>query len=131
MRNYKQLILISFSVLLLKADANSFRGKSLDQVLGQKIPISFLNMVSNNYEILPSQINPQRGSYLIVAPDGVINYLNDFVSFKKSQGFNVYLSALSESGGTAEGIKETIETTALRGFDGKLYSIEELCSGAW
>ena len=111
MRNYKQLILISFSVLLLKADANSFRGKSLDQVLGQKIPISFLNMVSNNYEILPSQINPQRGSYLIVAPDGVINYLNDFVSFKKSQGFNVYLSALSESGGTAEGIKETIETT--------------------
>ena len=27
--------------------------------------------------------------------------------------------------------KETIETTALRGFDGKLYSIEELCSGAW
>ena len=27
--------------------------------------------------------------------------------------------------------KETIETTALRGFDGKLYTIEELCSGAW
>lgn len=27
--------------------------------------------------------------------------------------------------------KDTIETTALRGFDGKLYSIEELCSGAW
>ena len=27
--------------------------------------------------------------------------------------------------------KETIETTALRGFDGKLYGIDELCSGAW
>jgi ribose transport system substrate-binding protein len=27
--------------------------------------------------------------------------------------------------------KETIATTALRGFDGKLYGIEELCSGAW
>lgn len=27
--------------------------------------------------------------------------------------------------------KATIETTALRGFDGKLYGIEELCSGAW
>lgn len=27
--------------------------------------------------------------------------------------------------------KDTIETTALRGFDGKLYTIEELCSGAW
>ena len=26
---------------------------------------------------------------------------------------------------------ETIETTALRGYDGKLYTIEELCSGAW
>lgn len=27
--------------------------------------------------------------------------------------------------------KETIETTALRGFDGNLYTVEELCSGAW
>ena len=27
--------------------------------------------------------------------------------------------------------KKTIETAALRGFDGKLYSIEELCSGIW
>lgn len=27
--------------------------------------------------------------------------------------------------------KDSIETTALRGFDGKLYPIEELCSGAW
>ncbi len=27
--------------------------------------------------------------------------------------------------------KETIETSALRGFDGQLYSVEELCSGAW
>ena len=27
--------------------------------------------------------------------------------------------------------RETIETTALRGYDGKLYGIEELCSGAW
>ena len=27
--------------------------------------------------------------------------------------------------------KDTIETTALRGFDGQLYTIEELCSGAW
>ena len=27
--------------------------------------------------------------------------------------------------------KETIETTALRGYDGKLYGIEDLCSGAW
>jgi ribose transport system substrate-binding protein len=26
---------------------------------------------------------------------------------------------------------DTIETTALRGYDGKLYTIEELCSGAW
>ena len=27
--------------------------------------------------------------------------------------------------------KDTIETTALRGYDVKLYTIEELCSGAW
>lgn len=27
--------------------------------------------------------------------------------------------------------RDTIETTALRGYDGKLYGISELCSGAW
>ncbi len=27
--------------------------------------------------------------------------------------------------------KETLNTTALRGYDGKLYGINELCSGAW
>lgn len=27
--------------------------------------------------------------------------------------------------------KETLETTALRGYDGELYGIDELCSGAW
>ena len=110
MYHYKQLILILLSSIILKGDSNSFRGKSKNDVLGQKVPISFVNMISNNYEILPNQINPQRGSYLIIAPDGIINYLNDFVSFKKSQGFDVYVSPLSESNGTSDGIKATIES---------------------
>ena len=65
-------------------------------------------MVLSQYNILASQINPQRGSYLIIAPDGVVNYLDEFVSFKKSQGFDVYLKSLSESGENAAEIKNTI-----------------------
>ena len=86
----------------------SFRGKVKEDIIGQQIPLSFINMVSNNYNILPSQINPQRGSYMIIAPDGVVDYLGDFVSFKNSQGFDVYLIPLSEAGGSAAEIKTMI-----------------------
>ena len=55
MYHYKQLILILLSSIILKGDSNSFRGKSKNDVLGQKVPISFVNMISNNYEILPNQ----------------------------------------------------------------------------
>ena len=58
--------------------------------------------------IFSPQINPQRGSYLIIAPDGVVNYLGEFVSFKKSQGFDVYLKSLSESGGMLRRDQNTI-----------------------
>ena len=111
MCNYKKLIFLLFSLVLINAEESSFRGKNKEEVLGSRIPLSFSNMVSENYKILPSQLNAHRGSYLIIAPDGVVNYLGDFVSFKKSQGFDVYLVALSEAGETANEIKETIETT--------------------
>ena len=52
--------------------------------MGSRIPISFANLIVNNYNIPISQINPQRGSFLIIAPDGVLQYLPDFISFKKS-----------------------------------------------
>ena len=106
MCNYKKLIFLLFSLVLINAEESSFRGKNKEEVLGSRIPLSFSNMVSENYKILPSQLNAHRGSYLIIAPDGVVNYLGDFVSFKKSQGFDVYLVALSEAGETANEIKE-------------------------
>ena len=104
---FKKLVytLLFFGVLL--GSSLSFRGNSKDQIIAKKIPLAFSNMVLSQYNILASQINPQRGSYLIIAPDGVVNYLDEFVSFKKSQGFDVYLKSLSESGENAAEIKNT------------------------
>jgi hypothetical protein len=39
--------------------------------------------------------------------------LGDFVSFKKSQGFYVYVKGLSETGETAQNIKESIHSTLI------------------
>jgi len=104
----KTLIYISLYFSFLNASEISFRGQSKEQFLNHPIPLAFTNIITNNYDILPAQINPQRGSYLIIAPDGVIEYLNDFVVFKKSQGFDVYLFSLSEAGGTPANIKNSI-----------------------
>ena len=103
---YLIIYIISFSFLL--GDDVSFRGKTSEQLMSQPIPLAFANMVMNNYNILPSQINPQRGTFLIIAPDGIIQYLGDFVSFKNSQGFDVDVIALSEAGESASLIKSTI-----------------------
>lgn len=107
MRHYQKLILFIL-ISSIGFSEGSFRGKTKEQLIGQPIPLAFVNMVANEYNILPSQINPQRGSYLIIAPDGVMNYLPDFVSFKQSQGFDVHVVALSEAGSNAEDIKTTI-----------------------
>ena len=108
MHHIKKLILFILVFSFTLGESIPFRGKIKEDLLGQRIPLAFVNMVSNNYNILPSQINPQRGSYMIIAPDGVVNYLNDFVSFKNSQGFDVYLIPLSEAGGSAAEIKSMI-----------------------
>ena len=104
----KKLVLTILAVNILFGTNLSFRGNTKDQIIAQKIPLAFSNMILNQYDILDSQINPQRGSYLIIAPDGVTTYLDDFISFKKSQGFDVYLRSLSESGSNATEIKNTI-----------------------
>ena len=106
----KLTLVLIISLSILCAGKASFRGKSLDELAGTSIPISFTNLVSNNYEILPSQINPQRGSYMIISPDGIAAYLDDFVEFKQSQGFDVYVSTLSETGSSASDIKLAIES---------------------
>ncbi len=108
MRHTQKLILFLLPFSFLFGEGVSFRGKTKDQLMGQAIPLAFTNMVTTNYNILPSQINPQRGSYMIIAPDGVSSYLADFVAFKNSQGFDVYVVPLSNAGDTADDIKTTI-----------------------
>ena len=111
MHHIKKLtLLLIFSLSIPLAGEESFRGKSLDELAGTSIPISFMNLVSNNYDILPSQINPQRGGYLIISPDGIAAYLDDFVEFKESQGFDVYVMTLSETGPSAGDIKSAIDS---------------------
>ena len=79
MHHIKKLILFILVFSFTMGESISFRGKVKEDIIGQQIPLSFINMVSNNYNILPSQLNPQRGSYMIIAPDGVVDYLGDFV----------------------------------------------------
>ena len=106
----KKLVLsLIFLFSILTAGEVTFRGKGLDELAGTSIPLSFMNLITNNYEILPSQINPQRGSYMIISPDGIAAYLDDFVAFKNSQGFDVYVLTLSETGSSAAEIKLAIE----------------------
>jgi len=106
--NKNTLILFLISISLLLGEGISFRGKTKDQLIGQPIPLAFANMVMNEYNILPSQINPQRGTFMIITPDGIMNYLGDFVAFKNSQGFDVVVVPLSEAGESAQAIKNTI-----------------------
>ena len=108
MRVTQKLILTILTFSILCGEGISFRGKSKEQLLGQAVPLAFANIIANNYNILPSQINPQRGSYLIIVPDGIMNYLGDFVAFKNSQGFDVDVIPLSEAGESADAIKITI-----------------------
>ena len=108
MRVTQKLILTILTFSILFGEGISFRGKSKEQLLGQAVPLAFANIIANNYNILPSQINPQRGSYLIIVPDGIVNYLGDFVAFKNSQGFDVDVIPLSEAGESADAIKITI-----------------------
>jgi len=106
--NKKTLILSLLAFTILFGEGVSFRGKTKDQLIGQPIPLAFANMITSNYNILPSQINPQRGTYMIIAPDGIVQYLGDFVAFKNSQGYDVDVVSLSDAGETATAIKSTI-----------------------
>jgi len=73
--------------------------------------MAFAHQISNAYEIPFSQLNPQRGSYLIITPDNMESYLNDLVTFKMSQGFDVYVKTLTEVGSTADDVKAAIQET--------------------
>ena len=73
--------------------------------------MAYSRFIADTYNIPLSQLNPQRGSYLIITPDNMEAYLDDLVTFKKSQGFDVYVQTLSEVGSTADDVKAAIEAT--------------------
>ncbi len=109
MYNIKKII--SFMIFFLSfiiASEITFRGQIKEDLMGSKIPMSFTNIISENYNILPSQINPQRGTYMIIVPDALEAYLSSFVDFKYSQGFDVTVLTLTEAGSSASNIKNTI-----------------------
>jgi len=110
MRIYEKLILVALMVSFSFADGLSFRGKTTENLLQETIPLAFQHFVETELD-LPHSMNLNRGSYLIIVPDGLVNYLDQFVSFKKSQGFDVIVSLLSEAGISSDEIKTYIGAT--------------------
>ena len=109
MRIFKTIAILLFSISF--AAQSSFRGMNRTDILNGPIPMAFSNIISETYEIPLSQLNAQRGLYLIITPDNMEQYLDELVSFKKSQGFDVIVKTLSETGPTADDIKSTIAAT--------------------
>ena len=109
MRIFKTIAILLFSISF--AAQSSFRGMNRTDILNGPIPMAFSNIISETYEIPLSQLNAQRGLYLIITPDNMEQYLDELVSFKKSQGFDVIVKTLSETGSTADDIKSTIAAT--------------------
>ena len=109
MRIFKTIAILLFSISF--AAQSSFRGMNRTDILNGPIPMAFSNIISETYEIPLSQLNAQRGLYLIITPDNMEQYLDELVSFKKSQGFDVIVKKLSETGPTADDIKSTIAAT--------------------
>ena len=111
MRFIKTLVLLSLTFLF--ASESTFRGKDRAEVLSGPIPLAYCHLISEAYNIPLGQLNIQRGSYLIITPDNMVSHLDEFVSFKKSQGFNVSVKTLGEIGTTAAEIKDAITETIM------------------
>ena len=70
-----------------------------EEILRSSIPISFMHQVTQSYDLLPQQLSPVRGGYLIIAREGLVQqgYIDVFAEFKKTQGFDVTVVSLSDS----------------------------------
>ena len=82
----KNLVFISVYLGILLSGQKSFRGLEKDHVLQTQVPLSFMHHIASNYDVVPQQLNPVRGSYLIIARDGLVQegYIDYFSDFKKS-----------------------------------------------
>ena len=95
--------------LLIADQPLTFRGQTSTQVQAKPVPMSFAPLVQDLYGLSKEQIHPERGTYLIVTADSYAPYLQSFVVFKRSQGFNVLVKPVSELGYSATGIKSFID----------------------
>ena len=95
----KKLVFFILLIGILLPSQKSFRGLKKDQILHSSVPISFTHHIASNYDILPQQLSAVRGSYLIISREGLVNqgYVDVFADFKKTQGFDVSVVALSDS----------------------------------
>ena len=95
----KKLVFLIICFGMLFSDQKRFRGLEKSQILQSKVPLSFTHHIASNYDVLPQQLNPLRGTYLIIARQGLVDqgYVDVFAEFKKTQGFDVRVVALTDS----------------------------------
>ncbi|MFQ6605107.1 MAG: C25 family cysteine peptidase [Fidelibacterota bacterium] len=106
MRLIKPIIFgyLGFS-LMLAADLK-FRDSERSQVQGP-VPLAFKSYLTVG-QTEASNLTFVRGEYLIITPDALESYLIDFIQFKKSQGFDVVVATLSQTGTNPDDIKAFI-----------------------
>ena len=99
MYRIKKLIFLSIFLAFSFAGDVTYRGMVKEEILRSSIPISFMHQVTQNYDLLPQQLSPVRGGYLIIAREGLVQqgYVDVFAEFKKTQGFDVTIVSLSDS----------------------------------
>ena len=95
----KKLVFFIFFFGAVFSIENRFRGLEKEQILSSKVPISFAHHIAESYDILPQQLTPVRGGYLIIAREGLVDqgYVDVFAEFKMTQGFDVNVIALNDS----------------------------------
>jgi len=76
-------------------------------VIYPNLSLKITNMKANS--IIPNTMTVNK-SLLIVTPDKFAKSLDEFVKFKKKNGFTVYLKTLSDFGDTAIKIKRSIKS---------------------
>ena len=92
----------------LSAANGNFRGLSASDVATRSIPLSFSHLVESTYGIPRLDLNLERGTFLIITKQVFVTYLNDLVTFKRSQGFKTLIKTQDEFGTTADEIKASL-----------------------
>ena len=86
MYRIKKLIILSIFLAFSFGGDVTYRGMVKEEILRSSVPISFMHQVIQNYDLLPQQLSPVRGGYLMIAIEGLVQqgYLDIFIEFKKT-----------------------------------------------